>query len=118
MRDFVFIDDVVAVNLWFFDRPAQSGIFNLGTGLAQPFNDVALSVVNTLLEQRGDTPLTLEEAVTRGLIEYINFPDALRGKYQSYTQADLSALRATGCQHAFANVQTGVRKYVQALSGI
>jgi ADP-L-glycero-D-manno-heptose 6-epimerase len=116
MRDFVYIDDVVAVNLWFFDNPTQSGIFNLGTGLAQPFNDVAISVVNTLLEQRGETPLSLEEAVKRGLIEYVNFPDALRGKYQSYTQADLSALRATGCQHAFANVQTGVRNYVQALS--
>lgn len=118
MRDFVYIDDVVAVNLWFFDRPTQSGIFNLGTGLAQPFNDVALSVVNTLLEQRGEAPLTLDEAVTRGLIEYVGFPDALRGKYQSYTQADLSALRAAGCQHVFANVQTGVRNYVQALSSI
>ncbi len=118
MRDFVYIDDVVAVNLWFFDHPAQSGIFNLGTGQAQPFNDLAISVVNTLLEQRGEVALTLEQAVTRGLIEYVAFPDALRGKYQSYTQADLSALRATGCQHAFANVQTGVRNYVQALSGV
>jgi ADP-L-glycero-D-manno-heptose 6-epimerase len=118
MRDFVYIDDVVAVNLWFFDNPAQSGIFNLGTGHAQPFNDVAISVVNTLLEQRGEAILSLEEAVTRGLIEYVDFPDALRGKYQSYTQADLSALRATGCKHAFADVQTGVRNYVRALSGV
>ncbi len=118
MRDFVYIDDVVAVNLWFFDHPTASGIFNLGTGLAQPFNDVAISVVNTLLEQRGEAPLPLEEAVTRGLIEYVSFPDALRGKYQSYTQADLSALRAAGCDHAFANVQTGVRNYVHALSSI
>jgi ADP-L-glycero-D-manno-heptose 6-epimerase len=118
MRDFVYIDDVVAVNLWFFDHPTASGIFNLGTGLAQPFNDVAISVVNTLLEQRGEAPLPLEEAVTRGLIEYVSFPDALRGKYQSYTQADLSALRAAGCDHAFANVQTGVRNYVHALSSV
>ncbi len=118
MRDFVYIDDVVAVNLWFYDNPAQSGIFNLGTGQAQPFNDIAISVVNTLLEQRGEASLSLEQAATRGLIEYISFPDALRGKYQSYTQADLSALRATGCQHAFANVQTGVRNYVQILSGV
>ena len=118
MRDFVYIDDVVAVNLWFFDHPTASGIFNLGTGLAQPFNDVAISVVNTLLEQRGEAPLPLEEAVTRGLIEYVSFPDALRGKYQSYTQADLSALRAAGCDHTFANVQTGVRNYVHALSSI
>ena len=116
MRDFVYIDDVVAVNLWFFDHPAQSGIFNLGTGQAQPFNDVAITVVNTLREQGGEAALTLEQAVAKGLIEYIPFPDALRGKYQSYTQADLGALRGTGCQHHFANVQTGVRSYVHALS--
>lgn len=116
MRDFVYIDDVVAVNLWFFDHPEQSGIFNLGTGHAQPFNDVAITVVNTLRAQRGETALTLEQAVATGLIEYIAFPDALRGKYQSYTQADLAALRGTGCDHAFANVQSGVHSYVQALS--
>ncbi|MFZ3128838.1 MAG: ADP-glyceromanno-heptose 6-epimerase [Rhodoferax sp.] len=116
MRDFVFIDDVVAVNLWFFDHPGESGIFNLGTGRAQPFNDVALTVVNTLRQQRGESPLTLEQAASAGLIEYIGFPDALRGKYQSYTQADLSALRSTGCQHVFADVQTGVSRYVQALA--
>ncbi|MBK7005206.1 MAG: ADP-glyceromanno-heptose 6-epimerase [Burkholderiales bacterium] len=116
MRDFVYVDDVVAVNLWFFDHPAQSGIFNLGTGHAQPFNDVAITVVNTLREQRGEAALSLEQAVAAGLIEYIPFPDALRGKYQSYTQADLGALRGTGCLHQFANVQSGVRSYVQALS--
>jgi ADP-L-glycero-D-manno-heptose 6-epimerase len=114
MRDFVFIDDVVAVNLWFYDHPAESGIYNLGTGKAQPFNDVAITVVNTLREQRGESPLSLEQAVAAGLIEYITFPDALRGKYQSYTQADLTALRGSGCQHVFANVQSGVRSYVQA----
>ena len=54
MRDFIFIDDVVAVNLWFFDHPGESGIYNLGTGKAQPFNDIAISVVNALREQRGD----------------------------------------------------------------
>jgi ADP-L-glycero-D-manno-heptose 6-epimerase len=116
MRDFVFVDDVVAVNLWFFDHPAESGIYNLGTGQAQPFNDVAITVVNTLREQRGESALTLEQAVSAGLIEYIPFPDALRGKYQSYTQADLSALRSTGCDHVFATVQQGVRSYVQTLS--
>ena len=116
MRDFVFIDDVVAVNLWFFDHPKESGIYNLGTGHAQPFNDIAITVVNTLREQRGDSALTLDQAVSGGLIEYIAFPEALRGKYQSYTQADLTALRSTGCAHAFSNVQQGVRQYVQALS--
>ncbi|MBC7445229.1 MAG: ADP-glyceromanno-heptose 6-epimerase [Polaromonas sp.] len=115
MRDFVFIDDVVAVNLWFFDHPEKSGIFNLGTGRAQPFNDVALAVVNTLRQARGTEPLGLDEAVRGGLIDYIDFPPALVGKYQSYTQADLSALRAAGCQHGFADVQTGVAAYMHWL---
>ncbi|MBC7682167.1 MAG: ADP-glyceromanno-heptose 6-epimerase [Ferruginibacter sp.] len=111
MRDFVFIDDVVAVNLWFFDHPEKSGIFNLGTGKAQPFNDIAHAVVNAL----HNTPVSLAEAASSGLIAYVPFPDALRGKYQCYTQADLTALRATGCDHAFADVHTGVTRYVQTL---
>jgi ADP-L-glycero-D-manno-heptose 6-epimerase len=116
MRDFVFIDDVVAVNLWFFDHPGQSGIFNLGSGRAQPFNDIAISVVNTMHGLRGEAALPLEAMTAMGLIEYVPFPDALRGKYQCYTQADLTALRAAGCHHSFANVQTGVSQYVQWLA--
>ncbi len=116
MRDFVFVDDVVAVNLWFFDNPEKSGIFNLGTGRAQPVNDVALSVVNTLRTLNGEATLSLEQAVSGGLIEYIPFPDALRGKYQSYTQADLSQLRGVGCEHAFSDVQSGVARYVTWLA--
>ena len=115
MRDFVFIDDVVAVNLWFLDHPEKSGIFNLGTGKAQPFNDVAISVVNSLRKSQHQAPLSLQEAAYGGLIDYIGFPPALVGKYQSYTQADLSALRAAGCSHAFADVQTGVAAYMQWL---
>ena len=53
--------------------------------------------------------------VRQGLIEYIPFPDALVGKYQCFTQADLSRLRATGCDHAFADVATGVASYVDWL---
>lgn len=116
MRDFVFIDDVVAVNLWFFDHPNRSGIFNLGSGRAQPFNDVASSVVNAMRRLRGESALPLADIAQQGLVEYIPFPDALRGKYQCYTQADLTALRATGCDHAFADVQTGVSKYVDWLA--
>jgi ADP-L-glycero-D-manno-heptose 6-epimerase len=116
MRDFVFIDDVVAVNLWFLDHPDKSGIFNLGTGRAQPFNDVALSVVNALRATKGDSALDLAGAAQAGLIEYVPFPDALRGKYQCYTQADLTALRASGCDHAFADVQSGVTQYMATLS--
>jgi ADP-L-glycero-D-manno-heptose 6-epimerase len=116
MRDFVFIDDVVAVNLWFLDHPNLSGIFNLGTGRAQPFNDVALSVVNALRGAKGEHALDLAGAAQAGLIEYVPFPDALRGKYQCYTQADLTALRASGCDHIFADVQSGVTQYMATLS--
>jgi ADP-L-glycero-D-manno-heptose 6-epimerase len=116
MRDFVFIDDVVAVNLWFFDHPGKNGVFNLGSGRAQPFNDVAVAVVNTLRGLDGKPALPLAEIAAQGLIDYIPFPDALRGKYQCYTQADLGRLRAAGCDHAFADVQVGVSRYVQALA--
>jgi ADP-L-glycero-D-manno-heptose 6-epimerase len=108
MRDFVFVDDVVAVNLWFFDHPDRSGIFNLGTGRAQPFNDVAAAVVSAL----GGTPLDATAAAQRGLIEYIPFPPALQGKYQCFTQADLGALRATGCDVPFSDVRAGVTRYM------
>ena len=114
-RDFVFIDDVVAVNLWFLDHPDQRGVFNLGTGRAQPFNDVATVVVNAL--RPGQPALDTASAVAQGLVEYVPFPEALRGKYQCYTQADLAALRRTGCDHAFADVQTGVASYMASLLG-
>jgi ADP-L-glycero-D-manno-heptose 6-epimerase len=106
MRDFVFIDDVVAVNLWFFDHPEISGIFNL----------IASSVVNAMRKISGQAALSLDHLCEQGLLEYVAFPDALRGKYQCYTQADLSALRATGCDHQFADVQTGVASYVHWLA--
>ena len=116
LRDFIAVDDVVAVNLWFFDNPAKSGLFNLGSGRAQPFNDVASSVVNTLRGIAGTAPVSLAEAQQQGLIEYLPFPAALRGKYQCYTEADLAALRATGCAHEFMDVQTGVARYMHWLN--
>ena len=115
-RDFVFVDDVVAVNLWFLQHPDQSGIFNLGTGRAQPFNDVALATVNAVRALKGEASLPLAALVERGLVQYIPFPDALVGKYQSFTQADLTRLRATGCNHVFADVATGVAAYVKWLA--
>jgi ADP-L-glycero-D-manno-heptose 6-epimerase len=115
-RDFVFVDDVVAVNLWFLQHPDQSGIFNLGTGTAQPFNDVAVATVNAVRASKGDSALPLQDLVKQGLVEYIAFPPALVGKYQCFTQADLSALRATGCDHRFATVAEGVERYVTWLS--
>ena len=118
MRDFISVHDVVDVNLHFLANPNVSGIFNCGTGRAQPFNDVAASVVNTLRELKGEQPLSLQELVQQGLLRYISFPDDLKGRYQSYTQADVSALRAAGFTQAFRDVQTGVAEYVRALHQI
>jgi ADP-L-glycero-D-manno-heptose 6-epimerase len=110
-RDFIHVDDAVAVNLHFAERPV-TGIFNVGTGRAQPFNDVALTVVNTLRAKGGEAPLALAEAVSRGCIEYVPFPEALRGKYQAYTQADPAQLRAAGFARPMATVEQGVAAYV------
>jgi ADP-L-glycero-D-manno-heptose 6-epimerase len=119
-RDFVYIDDVVAVNLWFYDNPTVSGLFNLGTGCAQPFNDIAVSVVNTMHRLKSKTNSyevqTLAQLVSQQLIQYIPFPADLVGKYQCHTQADLTALRAAGCDHVFADVNQGVSAYIQQLA--
>jgi len=115
-RDFVYIDDVVKVNMFFLDHPEKSGIFNLGTGCAQPFNDIAHSTVNACRALEGKPALALAEMVSQGIVEYVDFPEALKGKYQSFTQADISALRATGYDAAFNSVAEGVTKYVQHLA--
>ncbi len=115
-RDFISVGDVVAVNLWFLQHPDVSGIFNLGTGRAQPFNDVALATVNTARARKGEAALPLDALVEQGLIEFTPFPEALVGKYQSFTQADLNELRGTGCDHAFADVATGVASYFDWLT--
>lgn len=114
-RDFVSVEDVVKVNLFFLDHPEKSGIFNLGTGRAQPFNDIATTVVNTLRGAEGKPPLTLEEMEQEGLIEYIKFPDALRGKYQCFTQSDVSRLRGAGYTAPFYTVEEGVARYCRWL---
>lgn len=113
MRDFVYVDDVINVAMHFLDANV-SGIFNCGSGRAQPFNDVALSVVNALT----GTKHTLQEAVAAGLIEYIPFPDALKGKYQAYTQADLINLRGSGCSVPMRSVQEGTAQYMRYLQQI
>ncbi|GMR08965.1 MAG: ADP-glyceromanno-heptose 6-epimerase [Gammaproteobacteria bacterium] len=100
-RDFIYVDDVVDVNLWFLDNPDKSGIFNVGTGRSQSFNDVANAVIH--YHKRGE-------------IEYIAFPDHLRGRYQSFTEADISALRAAGYDTEFQTVEQGVNKYMQWLN--
>ena len=117
MRDFISVRDVVDVNLHFLDHPTQSGIFNCGTGRAQPFNDVAMAVVNTMRQLRGDPALPLEALVAEGLLRYVGFPDDLKGRYQSYTQADVTALRAAGYSAPMRDVQAGVSEYVRELHG-
>ena len=112
-RDFVFVGDVVAVNLWFLEHPEASGIFNLGSGRAQPFNEVAVAVVNAGRAARGEAAASLAELVAAGTIEYIDFPAALVGKYQCFTEADLGRLRAVGCDHAFVDVAAGVARYMR-----
>ena len=100
-RDFVYVDDAVDVNLWFLDRPELSGIFNLGTGRSESFNDMANAVIKWH---------------DRGTIEYIPFPEHLQGAYQSFTQADIGALRAAGYDREFRTVELGVRDYLDCLS--
>jgi len=111
-RDFVSVEDVVKVNLYFFDHPEKSGIYNLGTGRSQPFNDLAAATVNACRPAEGNPKLTLNELVEQGLIRYIDFPDALKGKYQSFTQADITQLRAAGYADEFLTVEQGVERYV------
>ena len=110
-RDFIHVDDVVAVNLWLLERRDVSGIFNCGTGKAQTFNRVAAAVINTV---RG-TASALHDLVAERLIEYIPFPLQLVGKYQSFTEADMSRLRAAGYPGEFMGVDEGVAAYVRAL---
>ncbi len=100
VRDFVYVDDVCNVNLWFLDNPQASGIFNTGTGRAQSFNDVA----NAVIDWHG-----------KGKIRYIPFPDHLVGAYQSFTQADLTQLRASGCDVEFRPVEAGVKDYLDQI---
>lgn len=99
-RDFVFVEDTVNVKLWLLDNPAVSGIFNVGTGRAQSFNDVARAVI----KYHG-----------RGEIEYVPFPDHLKGRYQSYTQADIGLLRQAGYAAPFMSVEQGVPRYLDWL---
>lgn len=99
-RDFIYVEDVTKVNLWFMDHPEISGIFNCGTGQAEPFNNVAHSVL---------------EYFKSGELQYIDFPEHLKGHYQSHTQANIDKLRKAGCDICFKNVKTGVYEYLHWL---
>jgi ADP-L-glycero-D-manno-heptose 6-epimerase len=114
-RDFVSVEDCVKVNLFFLDHPEKSGIFNVGTGAAQSFHDMAVASVNACRKARSEAPLTLTAMRERGVIQYIPFPDDLRGRYQSLTQADITRLRAIGYAAPFLTVEQGVARYLQKL---
>jgi ADP-L-glycero-D-manno-heptose 6-epimerase len=114
-RDFISVEDVVKVNLYFLDNPKKSGIFNCGTGASQTFNDVAMATINAVRRADGKGALALSELRTQGIIEYVPFPSGLKAKYQSYTEADLGALRGAGYAAPFFDVQTGVTRYVERL---
>jgi ADP-L-glycero-D-manno-heptose 6-epimerase len=104
-RDFVFVSDVCDVNLWFFDN-AVSGIFNLGTGKAESFLEVGKAVVK----------YHQEEKQSKGEIQRIAFPDHLKGCYQSFTEADLTKLRAAGYTASFKTVAQGTAEYMAELN--
>jgi ADP-L-glycero-D-manno-heptose 6-epimerase len=96
-RDFVAVEDVVAVNLWFLEHPEISGVFNVGSGRSQTFNELARAVI----DYHG-----------RGEIEYVPFPEGLRDSYQSFTEADLAALRKAGYGAGFSSVEEAVPRYL------
>jgi ADP-L-glycero-D-manno-heptose 6-epimerase len=110
-RDFIHVDDVVDVNLWFLEHREVSGIFNCGTGRAQTFNQLAAAAVNAMQ----GTEHSSRELASRGLIEYIPFPEGLKERYQSFTEADLTRLRAAGYRGEFRTVEHGVASYVAEL---
>lgn len=114
-RDFVYIDDIIEAILFFYDHPDRSGIFNLGTGRAQSFNDVAASMVNSVRAASGERELPLQALQNAGLIQYIPFPEDLKGRYQAFTQADLTLLRKAGYEAGFLGVEEGVRRYASWL---
>jgi ADP-L-glycero-D-manno-heptose 6-epimerase len=105
----------VKVNLQFLEQDLDSGIFNVGTGSASTFNDMACATVNACRQAKGEAALSLQAMQANGLIEYIAFPEALKGKYQSYTQADMRNLRQAGYEAPFLDVATGVSRYVARL---
>ncbi|MEG3116611.1 ADP-glyceromanno-heptose 6-epimerase [Salinicola sp. 4072] len=106
-RDFVYVGDVVDVNLWFLDNPEVSGIFNLGTGRAEPFKAIAETAIDFYSRNKG----------VKSEIEYIDFPDELKGRYQSYTRADIGRLRDAGYTAEFKTVSEGVSAYLEWLNG-
>jgi len=99
-RDFIYVKDIVAVNLFLFEHPEVSGVFNCGTGQAHSFNEVARALIT---------------AYGKGELQYIDFPETLRGKYQSFTQADHGKLVNAGYSRPFTALETAVGEYCRYL---
>lgn len=100
-RDFIYVDDVVNVNLWMMNNPDVSGIYNVGTGTSNTFNNVA----NAVLDWYG-----------KGKIEYIPFPEPLKSSYQSFTEADVTHLRNVGYTKNFTPLKTGIQSYMDIIN--
>lgn len=100
VRDFVFVDDIVDIDLFFAGGPVRRGIFNAGTGQARSFNAIAQTLIRLL---------------GQGRIEYIPFPETLRGKYQSFTQADVAGLREAGYTKPFTSLEDGIARTLAEL---
>ena len=115
LRDFVSVDDVVKVNLFFSDHTEMSGIYNVGTGHSRSFNDLALAVINGLAQLNGEPMVERQQALSQGWLEYFSMPDALTSRYQSFTEADISRLRKQGYATPFLTLEEGVTKYVTEL---
>jgi ADP-L-glycero-D-manno-heptose 6-epimerase len=98
-RDFIWVGDVVDVMLWLRDTPSASGLFNVGTGQARSYRDLAHAVCDAAGVERR--------------IEFIDMPDALRGQYQSFTEAGITRLRAAGYAGQFTPLEEAVRRYVR-----
>ncbi len=116
LRDFVSVQDVVKVNLHWLDHPHTGGIFNVGTGRARSFNDLALATINSLRAAEDRPPLTLETALLEGVLRYCEFPDSLKGKYQVYTCADLTQLREAGYREPMLTLEEGVQRYIGTIN--
>jgi ADP-L-glycero-D-manno-heptose 6-epimerase len=102
MRDFIYVKDVVDVAMFFIDHPEANGIFNVGTGQARTWNDLARSIFTSV----GKTPD----------IEYMEMPEVLRDKYQNFTQADVAKLRRAGYTKPFTSLESAVKDYVTYLA--
>ena len=116
LRDFVSVQDVVKVNLHWLDHPHTGGIFNVGTGRARSFNDLALATINSLRAAEDRPPLILETALLEGVLRYCEFPDSLKGKYQVYTCADLTQLREAGYREPMLTLEEGVQRYIGTIN--